>query len=872
MRSGKKFELEILEALEVAHPASTLSSVCLFQPEHFSGGQDLGFEIDHLVHFSAGEEDHLVMFECKAQSVDLVGAMSSLAAKEWTVIYSANGVAKRKFLKSQLFSQAQALLRNLYPRRSAYEVFVHGVVVSSDQRTPTLSQEAPTQERLKYHLVSELNLRAALQSPGGIATLLGLSPQSVRANRVQESDILRKVRHGGIVPELGHPEVPNGLRYVERCRETLDFELTKFFEPTEGKWVINGAAGMGKSVLLTYAATVFSTGRIIEEVRADRQLPKRKLTSWDSPIDKALPNHARRKVVVCGLNPKQHEVLKRECARFRLEFETLAQDESESAPGPLPGHPRVEIWSEKTAIQADVLLVDEAHDLSANSQKLISEWWHAGKGKRYLILACDRHQKLRLLGDHATILEGISFAGCSVRLSRNYRSPSPVYGAALALMFRWFAASGPKVMPNAGELTKAFGFSLDPTTPFPPASGGKVKLQLRNDCHPANYWSFTVARYRDFQTAYRWIEEWGLSQQQVLWVRFSHTDPYVDHSSADRVQLRDLRVLEPDHVIDTHIKGREFPVVVIEGLPADLNSENEASMLLWRRRLYLCASRATCFLFFVSPDPTDGGVAAEWDAELSALLRSCSTPSNRQESSSKFWALEFEYPERALKPDAFREIDSITTEHRPSEAGLTQALVEEVKVVAVATPTAPLLTAVEVSSSAPVVTLSQETPSPQSATATATPVVTVAKQEPERISRKDFQRTYGNEKGWGALYDRYLQTGVLPPAPRKQSHQTVVKPTAERTAAPTPPSRREVAMTPRMISEHMGVKAFHILKTGMEIMRERRIPGMPQMDILLPEDVTARVYQRHNASLPDEADLQKLKMRVSTTFSKRGYG
>lgn len=253
-------------------------------------------------------------------------------------------------------------------------------------------------------------------------------------------------------------------------------------------------------------------------------------------------------------------------------------------------------------------------------------------------------------------------------------------------MFRWFAASGPKVMPNAGELTKAFGFSLDPTSPFPPASGGRVKLQLRNDCHPANYWSFTVARYRDFQTAYRWIEEWGLSQQQVLWVRFSHTDPYADHSSADRVQLRDLRVLEPDHVIDTHIKGREFPVVVIEGLPADLNSSDESSMLLWRRRLYLCA---------------------------------------------------------------------------------------------------------------------------------------------------------------------------------------IPKPQVERREAQVKQLKREVVMTPRMISEHLGVKAFHILKTGLEIMKERRIPSMPQMDIALPEEVTARVYQRHNASLPDEADLQKLKRLVAATSAKR---
>ena len=216
MRNGKLFELEIRELLDSTVPASTLSGVCLFQPDQFSEGDELGVEIDHLLHCVADATDHILLIECKVPPVVFKGSATNLANQEWVV-----EKPKPKFLKSQLFSQAQALLQNLYPREQANSLHIHALVVSSESSTPSLTQKSPTQDRLTYHLRSADALAALLKSPGALPTLLGVNAAGFRLLRVQQSDILRKVRHGLVVPELGHPEVPNGMRYVARCRETF---------------------------------------------------------------------------------------------------------------------------------------------------------------------------------------------------------------------------------------------------------------------------------------------------------------------------------------------------------------------------------------------------------------------------------------------------------------------------------------------------------------------------------------------------------------------------------------------------------------------------------------------------------------------------
>jgi hypothetical protein len=936
MKSGKIFELEVRELLDAALPASTLSGVCLFQPDQFTENKELGVEIDHVVHFVAGSTDHLLLIECKAPSVKFRGSNTNMAAQEWIVEQP-----RTKYLKSQLFTQAQALLQNLYPRENVTTLHIHGLALSSDPATPALSQKSPTQDRLTYHLRSASALANLLKTPVSIAALLGVEPESFRVLRVQQSDILRKVRHGLVVPELGHPEVPNGMRYVARCRETLDCELTKLFQPTkEARWAINGAAGMGKTVLLAYAATVFASGRVIKETRADRQVSRRELVEWDNlSVESSLPPLGRRKVVLIGLNPKQCSVLQRECERFLSEYKKLADRSDDPAMANFSRPPVVERWNDSQALDADVLLIDEAHDLSPAAQAKIRTWWEKGAGKRYLILACDRHQKLRLVGSDATILEGISFSGCSTRLTRNYRSPSPVYGAALALMFRWFGKGGTKVIPAQRDLIDSFGFVFDTSSPFPNQVGGQVHLNLRNDCHPANYWSFTVARYTEWQVAYRWIEEWGLQDEQALWVRFAHTDHDIEQKQLPRVHLLDLLVHDPDRVIDTHIKGREYPVVIIEGLPDDGTDEtNLNAMLLWRRRLYLCASRATCFLFFVYPRPDGSPVMAAWDAELNALIASCSVPINPMEGSSKFWRLSFDFPERLLRPDVFAEMDPAPAKANPpelptevpqpasvlpviAEAAPTPHTLPQVDIPKVSRPEpAPVVSPgagsnrpAELPASAPALSAGSTLtaplcpPPPPTKEPAQPPVADIAKTlatkapapaQPELLSKKEFQRLYGQQRGWPAFYDHYLNTGVIPPqllnltATKAATPQPISQPVLPQAAKPapvvpkphhvaqvsapakagqpTPPRTKQATdfslVTPRMVALHLKKPLYSALslthQAGLSLGFNESL--WINVNSPIPQKTLKLMYSRMGLPLPTEAEFLELKRKADS--------
>lgn len=914
MKNGKLLEIEVREILDEVIPASTLSGVCLFQPDLFVEDRDFGTEIDHLVHVRANSADHLLIIECKAQRIQFRGQAPSLSAREWVVEYTRGGESRQKFIKSQMFAQAQALLQNLFPKERAETVHLHAIVVSSASGTPKLADRSPTDRRITYHAIGLDALSGIFRSAADLAAFLSALDHDLSIVRVQQSDLLRRIRHGLVVPELGHPEVPNGMRYVSRCREVLDCELTKFFKPTgEGRWVINGAAGMGKTVLLAYAATVFASGNVLREKRSDRQIPKRELVRWEHPqIEAMLPKLGRRKVVVLGLNPKQREVLAHECKRFSAEFYSIADEMDDLTLAGLAHPPRIELWHEQFEIRADVLLVDEAHDLPPLAQARIRDWWLNGKGQRYLILACDRHQRLRLMGDHASILDGVSFSGCSTRLTRNYRSPSPIYGAALALMFRWFGKGGAKVLPTRADFENSFGFAFGEDDFMPVKAGELVSVSLRNDTHPANYWSFTVAHYADWRIAYHWIEEWKLNHHQVLWVRFSHTDNYLDQQGIPCVQLQDLQVHNPDHVIDTHIKGREFPVVVIEGLPAEAVDQTDlATMLAWRRRLYLCASRATCFLFFVYPH-SDGSAASEsWNAELRALLSCCSMPSNRNESSSKFWRFRFDYPEKLLRPDIFAEIEKADTpetdEHlaqktappvAPASAELTTPVTSRSPATSNTPPPAPAKihsgnsikapTVLPPSPAAIAATPSQRTinstrvgkaaiPAPQPAV--APPVVSppqdpgtpITEPESALMREKNFQRLYGHEKGWKQIYARYLKTGVLPhhlkiaPVPKQQSANghSPQKETRLPESSPKAPAKSvPVAppMTPRMISYHFGVLPFKVLKAAMEILKRRAERNyMPQLDQELHPNVVAEIYRNMSKELPTPEDILNLR-------------
>ena len=99
-------------------------------------------------------------------------------------------------------------------------------------------------------------------------------------------------------------------------------------------------------------------------------------------------------------------------------------------------------WDGTIEPDCNVLLIDEAHDLDSTGQKVVADWLNEPGAQRYLAIACDRHQKLRLVGSDAVLIEGLNFSQRTRKLRRNYRNPFPIYAAGLSLMFRWFAEAG----------------------------------------------------------------------------------------------------------------------------------------------------------------------------------------------------------------------------------------------------------------------------------------------------------------------------------------------------------------------------------------------------------------------------------------------
>ena len=283
--------------------------------------------------------------------------------------------------------------------------------------------------------------------------------------------------------------------------------------------------------------------------------------------------------------------------------------------------------------------MDEAHDLPLTAQHIVAGWKNTADETRYLLVACDRHQRLRLAGHGAMIIDGLRDGGFSqhtLRLRRNYRSPFPVYAASLGLMFRWFAKEGPKIIPLRDELVGAFGFKIEPREAGQPWVLGDI-----NDSHPSNHWCYTVSRFLSPQDALRQIR--FLQRDDVLWVRFCEEDPFFNYEDLSAFTYHPLDGGGVADLIDKYIKGQEFNVVVIEGLPphaiapmpspvANVPDEKELRMWQARRELYLCASRANVFLFFVLKSGTSG------EGELEEMLRHVRAP---YAADRRLWKLEF---------------------------------------------------------------------------------------------------------------------------------------------------------------------------------------------------------------------------------------
>jgi len=556
-------------------PFSVLSGLRLFSAANRLT-YERGIEIDNLLHLRLGGTDFVVLVEAKNQQIELDDT------GRWIAKYKTGP----KCTRDQVDVHIRTLWEYLEPISRDIDLKFIAIVCSASRQTPTKKAEG--------YRNSELHLTSVNALPDLLATRFNLPGSGSEVLRVSQSGFLGLLRLGLPVSELGHPELASAIGYVERCRRTIDLSLFQDFRPTRDRWAINGSAGMGKSVLLAYTAAVLASGY--------------ELYAWQGqtgvkPADEVFatmgfnPDHKHGSIGIMAMSAKQLDNIRMWYELFVGKFQ---QNDEEGRVRFRP--PEFLACRDKATVaglarRCRALLVDEAHDLPAFAAREIAEI-HIEKGF-YLAVACDRHQQLRLAGSNAKIIEGLDFTNKSKRLRQIYRSPAPVYIASLALMFRWFAEDGPKVLPGVTQLRDSFGFEAnhDPGTGY--------DLIIESDAHPANSWCHTVATYPSAKAAFSALTHESVGRREVLWVRFCEEDPDFDYEQVGKnFTYHNCRIEDAHKISDKYVKGQDYPIVVVEGFPSFMDrftdgTANEDKMWAFRRELYLCASRATCFLYFI---------------------------------------------------------------------------------------------------------------------------------------------------------------------------------------------------------------------------------------------------------------------------------
>lgn len=621
----REFEREVTAMLSEMFPHSVLADVRLFNPASSTSDVN-GCQLDNLIHIRHEGIDYLVEIEVKHQPLRLV------PGGDWELDYTDHASSG----KQQIEFHADTLQEYLRPFRTADALRMVTLVVSSDTRTrPGCYPGA--RNRQTY-------LCAIQALPELLAHRFEIG-RSGSVQRIAQSRLLELLRLSLPVPELGHPELGGAIRFVERCRRTLDEMLFINFKPQSGRWAISGTAGMGKSVLLAYTAAVLCSGRQLVRQHKATSLARTDQLFRQIGFNSDPKNGG---IVIVAQSAKQLDNLEFWFHFFRDRFYQAERGSWVRFKSPAFVLGREAEQLAEHLEHASALLVDEAHDLPEACSHLIAQWHSAPQ--RYLVVACDRHQRLELAAPQARIISGLDFSGKITRLSRIYRNPAAIYIASLALMFRWFGRSGPKVVPTPGQLAQQFHFKVL-TRP------GACTLQMMNDAHPANSWSHTVATFPDTATAFAVLTRERLRNREVLWVRFGAEDPHFDYENLTAHFTYHDCEHDAGQITDKYIKGQEFPIVVIEGWPAGMDQfetpAQEERAWAARRRVYLSASRATAFLYFVGPVAEPG-----LRSEIADLLAELAMPENLGCGGIKRWEI------RAPQTDTPRNL-SVFTDAEP---------------------------------------------------------------------------------------------------------------------------------------------------------------------------------------------------------------
>ena len=246
MNNISKLDYEIIQSFNKLFPFSLISNVILYRNDR--NQTDLyANEIDHLFHYKKGERDHLVIIEVKNRQ--LCGRTKNdppAGNGPWTLQYN----EKVKDIKKQVRNQSIALKQfcnNI--KKTTFKIEVWIVDCRNNTRNIIVDENDKN-----LNLLTFTGYKDKLEKVNSLGSVV----------RIEHSEFLRELRKGIIEPDVGHPEISNGIKFIEICRKSLDDQIYRYFQPRSNYYAINGCAGMGKSVLLAYGTYVFASDFAVE--------------------------------------------------------------------------------------------------------------------------------------------------------------------------------------------------------------------------------------------------------------------------------------------------------------------------------------------------------------------------------------------------------------------------------------------------------------------------------------------------------------------------------------------------------------------------------------------------------------------------------
>ncbi len=621
--------------LQQHFPFAILSSVPLFRADT-PEGHLFANQADHILHMRRGEEEKLVVIECKDNILRRFTKENSkeiaLNSKCWYARY----FGQAKEVRKQVRGQIQALFQCLRIQERGSPV-VEGWVVHAGRHPEEIRQ-----------LYADGVLLIAMTNRQFKERLERLKAEGWKPVAVHASQDLTQLKMGRHEDYLPHPPTNEALQHVDNLRFVLDGGIfTKFHLEGQKRthWAISGSAGSGKSVLLAYAACVFRSNRHI--VSGANQSVLRVLESVEGRLPATMPALENRRIYVYAMSSAQVDALESYYAKFWGDFEALNGGET------LPGAPTVHFaqWTGEIPADCTVLIIDEGQDLSLEDQEKIANWHANGRASaNYLAVAIDHQQRLKQHNKKVLIIQGMNFSGKTTTMTRSYRQPFPAAITGIALLFRWFSQQGAMIRPPGEKVS--INSKRQPT--LRGCLGAKVAtndqtnqcvVTMRNDSHPGNHWRRTADLYEHPEDVARLLATQQVDSSRVLWVRFTNQPVDADEEHALGFQINAVSSENLTDFLETRVKGLEYPIVVIEGMPDGIdNIENEDQMWMARRQLYLCTSRANGFLYFVlPPDQHAEGIRHE----ISRLLEQLSAPvqprNKKGHEVGKTWRLRFRW-------------------------------------------------------------------------------------------------------------------------------------------------------------------------------------------------------------------------------------